>query len=225
MQVLLNTSNTKAVMFDKQTDIVFLSFTSLLGDDFDPNDDEQTFMDFKSLSSSYTTIYITDKTMSWANNVEWELLAKTIKPYIDNKYVVAIGLSMGAFNAIISSNFININRVVAFNPQYTINTRIFPKTGYAQWAKKIRRWRFPTVLYGFKKHTEYIVVVGEIDIGDTMFLHKFPKSVNIVNFGEHYGHNLPKDLKDRGVLQSFLSLVADQDISEIYKFRDLHSTY
>lgn len=223
MKVLLNTPNTRAIFFDKETDFIFLSFTSLLGDDFDPEDDEQHFMDFKPLASIYSTIYITDKTMSWGNNMDWELLSETITPYINNKKVIAIGLSMGAFNAIIGSKFIKIDKVIAFCPQYTVNLEIFPKSGYEPWSNRITNWRFPTVESGFVDHTEYIVAVGSTDIADTMFLDKFSPYCEILNFGSKYGHNVPKDLKDRGVLYTFIDLAVTKDVQALHEFRDTYS--
>jgi hypothetical protein len=224
MEVLLNTPDTRAIFFDKGTDVIALSFTSLLGDDFDPEDDEQHFMDFKPLASIYSTIYITDKAMSWGNHVNWQKLSESISPYLNNKTVIAIGLSMGAFNAIIGSKFIKIDKVIAFCPQYTIYPKIFPKTSYIEWSKRIRQWRFPTVDEGFTEGTAYIVAVGSTDIADTMFLDKFSPHCTILNFGDKYGHNVPKDLKDRGVLYDFIKLAVDGSIQELEDFKDFYAS-
>jgi hypothetical protein len=92
------------------------------------------------------------------------------------------------------------------------------------WSKRIKQWVFPTVDHGFTEGTTYIVAVGSTDIADTMFLDKFSPYCTILNFGEKYGHNVPKDLKDRGVLYDFIKLAVTGSIQDLENFREFYAS-
>ena len=76
--------------------------------------------EFFNLTKKYNVLFIKDITRSWFNNVD----AKLIKRNISKKICYAIGHSMGGFNAIIFSTLHNVQKVIAFSPQFSIHPNI-----------------------------------------------------------------------------------------------------
>ena len=76
--------------------------------------------EFFNLTKKHNVLFIRDITRSWFNNVD----AKLIKKNISKKLCYAIGHSMGGFNAIIFSTLHNVQKVIAFSPQFSIHPNI-----------------------------------------------------------------------------------------------------
>jgi hypothetical protein len=190
------------------TDIVFICFNSL-------GTDDPKRLDFYSLSKHYSVVFVTDKTNSWGNRLDWENCSKIINTIIDGKIAYSIGVSMGGTNSVLSSNYINTKYVVAFNPQFTIYPDIVPNSEYIPYAKKIENWIHKTIEASFSNKQIYYLFVSRHDINDTLFLKRYPNYV--FDCGPNYGHNLAFDLKNAGMLDDLLSLLTS-DPTTINKF-------
>jgi len=65
-------------------------------------------------------IHVVDLMTSWFNNFKPEFILEKIKHLINDKKVYLVGMSMGAFNAVHFSNILNVERCVAFCPQFFV---------------------------------------------------------------------------------------------------------
>lgn len=200
MQVLFENDTTQIIFADKQTNIVFVCFNSL-------GIDKPNLLDFYSLSKTFSMFFVTDKTNSWGNNLDWKSVSSTINPLIKNKQSYSIGVSMGGTNSVISSNYLDTDVVIAFNPQYTIHPDAFPDSEYRPYADKIKNWKHTTLKQSFKNRKTYYTFVSREDIIDIKYLHKYPQYV--FDCGKSFGHNLAFDLKNAGLLAELLSLLTE----------------
>lgn len=202
-------------MVDMNTDNVYIIFNGLTGVGYAR---EKNATDYYSLSKTRTCIFVTDKTMSWGNNIEWENVVGSIGDLLLNKKVTLLGLSMGATNAIICSQFIKADSVIAFNPQYSVCPEFFNEPEYENWTKNIVRWRFKTIHKSFQSDIDYFVFMSRGHDQDTWFLKLFPKDIYMYNFGYNYGHNIALEIKNEGRMYDLFDLVDNKDFTGIEDF-------
>ena len=198
MQVLLDNSTTSISFIDMNTEIIFICFNGL-------GSQELQTLDFYSLSKTYSLVFVTDKTSSWGNNLDWENCSKIINKIIDGKTAYSIGVSMGGTNSVISSNYLNTDIVVSFNPQYSIHPEIFPDSEYITYADKIKNWVHVSLKKSFINNKTYYTFVSRGDTNDVRFIKKYPN--HIFDCGDQFGHNLAFDLKNAGLLKELLSVL------------------
>jgi len=198
MQILFESETTYISFIDMNTEIVFICFNGL-------GNQELKTLDFYSLSKTYSIIFVTDKTSSWGNNLDWKNCSKIINKIIDGKTAYSIGVSMGGTNSILSSNYLNTQYVIAFNPQFTVYPEIVPNSEYLPHANKINNWIHKTIEESFLNNKIYYLFVSTYDINDTLFVDKYPNYV--FDCGPKYGHNLAFDLKKAGMLDGLLSVL------------------
>jgi len=208
MQVLFESKTTYISFIDMNTKIVFICFNGL-------GNQELKTLDFYSLSKTYSVIFVTDKTSSWGNSLDWENCSKVINKIIDGKTAYSIGVSMGGTNSILSSNYLNTQYVIAFNPQFTVYPEIVPNSEYLSYANKINNWIHKTIEDSFTNSQTYYLFVSTHDINDTLFINKYPEYV--FDCGSGYGHNLAFDLKNAGLLDTLLSILTS-DPTTINRF-------
>lgn len=145
---------------------------------------------FKSSNLS-TTIFIFDKTISFGNNVDFNLLHDIIKPHIKDKKVYSLGSSMGAYNAIISSNFIDIDTIVAFVPMFSPSPEIIHKESrWLKYINNVKIIKFKSLEYQFNDKTNYYIIAGFVHL-DEKHLLKMPSKPNIhkIYFKHHLFHH------------------------------------
>lgn len=201
LKVLLDSDTTKIHFIDNNTNIVFICFNSLGMDD-------PSTLDFYSLSKKYTMFFVTDKTSSWGNNLDWDLISSFVNPQIGGKTAYSIGVSMGGTNSVISSNYLDTQYTVSFNPQFTIYPGIAPADSeYLKYADKITDWKHKTIEDSFQNKKTFYTFVSTRDINDTRFLDKYPS--HVFNCGNGYGHNLAFDLKNAGLLGGLLGIIVE----------------
>ena len=199
MEVLLDSDTTKIYYINNNTDIVFICFNSLGTNN--PNE-----LDFYSLSRKYSMFFITDKTNSWGNNLDWDSVSSFVNQNIDGKTAYSIGVSMGGSNSVISSNYLNTKYVVSLNPQFTIYPGIAPEhSEYLPYADGVVEWKHKTIEDSFRNKKTYYTFTSTHDINDTLFVHKYPQYV--FDCGDKYGHNLAFDLKNAGHLGGLLDII------------------
>jgi hypothetical protein len=199
VQVLFDTTNTRVSFIDKETETIFVCFTSL------GVRKEYHQIDFRSLSKKYSVIFVTDKTNSWGNNIEWDNIAKIINDKIANKKSYSIGVSMGGTNSILSSNYLNTNYVISFNPQFSIHPTVEPASIYLEYANKITHWKHKTIKSSFKNKKTFYTFVSTNDANDVKYIDIYPE--HLYNCGKNFGHNLAFDLKNAGLLQGLLDVI------------------
>ncbi len=201
LEVLLDNDTTRISFINNNTDTVFVCFNSL----GIINPDE---LDFYSLSKYFSILFVTDKTSSWGNHLDWESVSKIVNPIIDGKTSYSIGVSMGGSNSIISSNYINTQYVVAFNPQFTIYPGIAPEDSeYLVHAESIKEWKHKTIEDSFLNKKTFYTFISRNDVNDFLFVDKYPKHVFDCGYG--YGHNLAFDLKNAGLLGGLLGIIVE----------------
>ena len=77
-----------------------------------------TNLEFYNLKNhGYNVIWVLDETTSWFNNIDHKEIIKHIK----TDKVYAVGNSMGAYNATIFSTLYNVDKVLGFAPQYSVD--------------------------------------------------------------------------------------------------------
>jgi hypothetical protein len=110
---------------------------------------------------------------------------------------------MGAFNAIMFSNFYPIKKILAFSPQFSIHPNISKDKTYLNYAASIKKWKFNKIL--FNKKTEYCLVFG--DTKEEMYhMNKIPNQKNIKKIIiNNCDHNTAPILKKRGKLKPLIN--------------------
>ena len=145
--------------------------------------------EFFNLTKKYNVLFIRDVTRSWFNNVD----AKLIKKNISKKPCYAIGHSMGGFNAIIFSTLYNVQRVIAFSPQFSIHPNITKDTTFRNHALRIKCWKY--LKLKFSKNTNYLLIFGD-DEKEKYHASLIPKKKNIKTmYVKNCDHNTAKKLK------------------------------
>ena len=205
MRILHEDDNIKISIIERDLPSVTLCFSGAAANDQGVDIVGEEFI---RASLTATAIFIVDKKISWANNIDFELLKNTIAPYIQNKIVNAIGNSMGGYTAILSSKYITLSTVVAFVPQYSINKKVMP--GESRWncfEKDITNWRIESVEGHFMSNTLYYILAGSTG-GDRAHLEKMPTTNNIKKIyfkGIFYDHNIAPVLKNHNILYNVIS--------------------
>jgi hypothetical protein len=138
-----------------------------------------------------TTIFIVDKKISFGNNVDFNLLQRIIFPYTKDKTINAVGSSMGAYNAIIASNFIDISTIVAFVPMFSPSPKVIPgETRWLHFIDKVKTLHFESLEKQFNNKSKYYIIAGFSGL-DQKQLCKMPKKSNIhkIYFKNQYFHH------------------------------------
>lgn len=159
--------------------------------------------EFAKSTKNSTSIFIVDKTRSWGN-FDWDSLKLKIEPYLKNKILYSLGNSMGGFNAILSSRYFNISKVIAFAPQWSVNKSIVPfENRWEQYTDNIVVWRHLSLEGCFNNVTKYHIIFGNRG-QDMQHSRLFPSKDNVMlHFfdGDHY---VVQALKGNGYLYSII---------------------
>ena len=205
MRILHEDDNIKISIIERDLPSVTLCFSGAAANDQGVDIVGEEFI---RASLTATAIFIVDKKISWANNIDFELLKNTIAPYIQNKIVNAIGNSMGGYNAIIASKYINITTVVSFVPQYSISHKVMPhESRWNCFGKNITNWRIESLDGHFMSYTQYYIIAGSTG-GDRAHLEKMPTTDNIKKIyfvGIFYDHNIAPVLKRHNLLYDVIN--------------------
>jgi hypothetical protein len=112
------------------------------------------------LKKDANIIYIVDKKNSWSNNINFNKIKEKIQYIIKNKKIFLVGASMGGFNAILFSNYIDAEKCIAFVPQISINKNLAPDVfiEYQKDIEKINKIDVDTVTFNSK--TKYVLFFG-----------------------------------------------------------------
>ena len=197
---------------DNDAPETIVSFTSFKGVDnasiTDPADSPRFMQhDLFSLTkqNKYNVMFVTDKKNSWYN---WLNTRKIIKQ-LDGKPVIAIGLSMGGYNAIqFARDYPYVRRVVALVPQYSWDTDIVPEFKWTRSTKQIREGGWTRRKLNFVRRTIYHIISGNTS-RELAHTDKIPDYNNITKYIMDGGHDVAMDLKSQGLLWNMLYEMID----------------
>lgn len=162
--------------------------------------------EFSKSTKNATSIFIIDKTRSWGN-FNWENLISIVGPYIEGKIVNSLGNSMGGFCAVVASQYFNLNKCIAFAPQWSVNKSIVPfESRWEHYTEKIIVWRHLSLSGCFNNKTKYHIIFG--NKGDDMnHAMLFPDQENVIAHFFEGDHYVVQSLKDKGYLYSIIDYI------------------
>lgn len=221
---LIDNDTLKITYFDKDSDDIFLSFSSTPRLAQGEEIAMEQFVGTLS-NNNKAGIFIIDKQSSYGNKISMEDIANLVSPIINNRKTYAVGYCMGGFLAIDMSRCVKIESVVAITPQWSIHPDILPKDSYLNvFTDKIESWKIPDLSNSFNNETNYFIFNS--DDGDDQYqIQFFPAldNLKIFEFGPAFGHDLPGTLND-GRLESLMlscmygeSSLVSEFISNYYK--------
>ena len=107
----------------------------------------------------YNVIGIMPKQKSWFPQASMAALAQVIQPILQQfKHIVGYGGSMGGYAAIKYSNLLNMQRIVAFVPQYSIDPEVVEDRRYAEFFDTVANRDMHVQAQDVDAKREYIVV-------------------------------------------------------------------
>ena len=110
---------------------------------------------------------------------------------------------MGGFNAIIFSTLHNVQKVIAFSPQFSIHPNITKDTTFKNHALRIKDWKYPKL--EFSKNTDYLLIFGDDDM-EKYHASLIPKQKNIrIVYIKNCDHNTAKKLKKQKELYKIIN--------------------
>jgi Dienelactone hydrolase family len=222
IHILSETDFWKISMIDGDSDVVTISISSSprVGQQF-ANEE------FVGTASKHgKAIFLIDKTNSFGNRLDWDVLINTIGPHLVNKKVRAVGFCMGGFLAIVLSKLFNIDSVVAITPQYSAANEYLPPDDYPGdrflwfrelYTDRITDFKIPSLDGYFQDRTQYYILNSSFNL-DQWQIQYFPKqdNVHILQFGEKYGHELPGLLGEN--LHKFVEDCFNHDKTDIEEY-------
>ena len=149
----------------------------------------------------FSAIYITDKTVSWGNHLDFGHIARLVETEAQGRLLTLLGVSMGGFNAIVASNHIKARLCMAFCPQFSIHPDIMPhEERYKNYARQIRHFAIPSLANQFNPQCVYYTFNGSSG-ADQFHWEKFP----VLDYARHYvfpdiDHRVARELRKRNVL-------------------------
>jgi len=185
--------NTDIEFIDNGSSKTIVSFTGAQHG-FGVSGFKKEFMGLLKQSDS-NVMFVADRETSWYNTIDID----KIKSKLNNQEVVAVGNSMGGYNAVQFPNDVNVAKVIAFAPQYSIHPDIVPSDPRRnKQAKKIKQWRYKHLI--FNDTTEYYIFMGGDDKSEVYHLDMMPDKQNIHKFITKGGHTISLELKKKGIL-------------------------
>ena len=156
-------------------------------------------------------IFITDKTRSWGNQLDFDIIKDAIAPLTETRKIYSIGNSMGGFNAIISTGYIATDVCVAFVPQYSVNPSIVPwERRWKKYTSNIENFRFESVSEHMNETTNYFIFTGGRG-PDQRHAKLFPVNGNIRHYSfPSIAHEVARTLKEMDALDAVVQSCFDR---------------
>lgn len=161
---------------------------------------------FQAGQSFDNMLFIDDVTRSWGNHIDFAKMFARLAPFLEGRRVCMLGNSMGGTNAIIASNYINVDIVLAVVPRFTVLPEYdLPDGEHRPYLEDIREWKYPTIWDQFNERTSYKVISGSSKT-EKCHTDLFPVQDNL----SHYvlkpsNHGLAFGLKKIGVLPDMIA--------------------
>ncbi|UGQ30231.1 hypothetical protein [Acinetobacter calcoaceticus] len=168
----------------------------------------------------YNVIGIMPKQKSWFPQASMIELAKTISPVLQGfKNIVGYGGSMGGYAAIKYSNLLNMNRVIAFVPQYSIDPDHVEDRRYAEFFDAIANKDMQIQLQDVDAAREYVIVYDpyfSIDREHYLKIKELLPSLHTIHL-PFTGHEALSVLASSNLLHDFI----EHEFDEIYFYQQV----
>jgi hypothetical protein len=183
---------------------LMVSFTSV-GTDRDTWPPKE-FIKLCSNKGENHVIFITDISRCWMNSKGMDKrLTTLISDYIMDHgitSIAAIGVSMGAFNALVLGKLMPVSPIIAFAPQYSVHPEIIPdEDRWMFFRKQITDWPYPEMDTLPGPRSNIFMFHGDSE-DERRHWQRFPREEH----AKHYifpggDHSFASKLKSAGVLQ------------------------
>ena len=164
-------------------------------------------------------LFLTDKTRSWGNRLEFDRIAEILAPWTQGQRVYSIGNSMGGFLAILCSAHVPMVASLSFSAQYSMNPGIVPwEQRWRKYTRDIPEHRIGHAGSYMQDGTRYVLLSGGMG-PDGRQAALFPTGPNIEHFRfPEIEHDLAVRMKERNALSgviadAFAGTLDPQDIS------------
>ena len=167
------------------------------------------FVGLASQNGRNHVICITDISRSWMNSKGMaNLIVTKISDYVLEHgitKVMAIGTSMGAYNALILGRKMPLSRIICFTPQYSVHPEVLPEEKRWWWFRKqITNWPFKQMDKLPKPPVPIYMFHGDTP-DERMHWERFPTAPNL----KHYifkgaDHNFVGNLKGADTLRKIV---------------------
>lgn len=168
----------------------------------------------------YNVIGIMPKQKSWFPQASMIELAKTISPVLQGfKNIVGYGGSMGGYAAIKYSNLLNMNRVIAFVPQYSIDPAQVEDRRYAEFFDAVANKDMQIQLPDVDAAREYVIVYDpyfSIDREHYLKIKALLPSLHTIHL-PFTGHEALSVLASSSLLHDFI----EHEFDEIYFYQQV----
>ena len=168
----------------------------------------------------YNVIGIMPKQKSWFPQASMIELAKAISPILEGfKNIVGYGGSMGGYAAIKYSNLLNMNRVIAFVPQYSIDPEHVEDRRYAEFFDSVANKDMQIQPQDVDSAREYVIVYDpyfSIDREHYLKIKELLPSLHTIHL-PFTGHEALSVLASSSLLHDFI----EHDFDEIYFYQQV----
>ncbi|MCU4330751.1 hypothetical protein KTG55_13155 [Acinetobacter pittii] len=168
----------------------------------------------------YNVIGVMPKQKSWFPQASMIELAKAISPILEGfKNIVGYGGSMGGYAAIKYSNSLNMNRVIAFVPQYSIDPEHVEDRRYAEFFDSVANKDMQIKPQDVDSAREYVIVYDpyfSIDREHYLKIKELLPSLHTIHL-PFTGHEALSVLASSSLLHDFI----EHDFDEIYFYQQV----
>ncbi|WP_227062627.1 hypothetical protein [Acinetobacter pittii] len=168
----------------------------------------------------YNVIGVMPKQKSWFPQASMIELAKAISPILEDfKNIVGYGGSMGGYAAIKYSNLLNMNRVIAFVPQYSIDPEHVEDRRYAEFFDSVANKDMQIQPQDVDSAREYVIVYDpyfSIDREHYLKIKELLPSLHTIHL-PFTGHEALSVLASSSLLHDFI----EHDFDEIYFYQQV----
>ncbi|WP_415871432.1 hypothetical protein [Acinetobacter pittii] len=168
----------------------------------------------------YNVIGVMPKQKSWFPQESMVELAKAISPILEGfKNIVGYGGSMGGYAAIKYSNLLNMNRVIAFVPQYSIDPEHVEDRRYAEFFDSVANKDMQIQPQDVDSAREYVIVYDpyfSIDREHYLKIKELLPNLHTIHL-PFTGHEALSVLASSSLLHDFI----EHDFDEIYFYQQV----
>lgn len=164
-------------------------------------------------------MFVSDLRRSWMNDPHF---LKSLQSAVDKirqreniSRITTVGLSMGAFSALVASALFPVTTAIAISPQFTLSGRLMPKeTRWRYWRKNIKKFRFETAEVSPGPARSYIFHGLENDLHQMRAFSVQPNRDHFV-FPQGNHSELGRLFKDHGILSDLVMACAARNRKEV----------
>ena len=209
-EILLDTPEVSIQLEAGEGDVCLISFTGV-GHALGGLDVQKPEFN-KSTSVSGPKLFIIDQKRSWSNCLNYDLIRATIAPFVIGRKTYCLGNSMGGFNAVIATKYIDVDVCVVISPQYSIHPDIIPaERRWDKYVLKINEWKHVSLEGAFQSTTQYYALfAGEPT--EKRHSELFPFELENVMVIEFAGatHQLARELSHTNDLYTIIAMCLEK---------------